>query len=176
MGPHAGGQASSPEFNLRSLKCTPEEVPGVSEAPSDWLPFVNREAQALNALAVLPKDVLRAHLRDRLKEAYRFPLRLELRCLVVGERHADATPSTTGGGASVSVARQARHLEVVPEGITREAAALTGPLLLQTDRPLQEGSVVRVQFDMADPGAFMPGAPALVGRLLDMKVDVAVEP
>ena len=148
----------------------------MSEAPSDWLAFVNREAQALSALSVLPKDVLRGHLRDRLKEHFRFPLRLELRCLVVGERHVDATASGGGGAASVSVARQARHLEVVPEGITREAAALTGPLLLQTDRPLQEGSVVRVQFDMEDPSAIMPGGPALVGRLLDMKVDVAVEP
>jgi hypothetical protein len=149
----------------------------VSEAPSDWLAFVNREAHALGALSVLPKDVLRGHLRDRLKESFAFPLRLELRCLVVGERHAEA--SSTGsatGAASVSVARHVRHLEVVPEGITREAAALTGPLLLQTDRPLQEGSVVRVQFDLADPSAGLPGSPALVGRLLEMKVDVAVEP
>lgn len=154
-------------------------MPAVSEAPSDWLAFVNREAQALSALSVLPKDVLRGHLRDRLKETFTFPLRLELRCLVVGERHVDATSTTTaspGGAASVSVARQARHLEVVPEGITREAAALTGPLLLQTDRPLQEGSVVRVQFDMDDPSAGMPGGPAIIGRLVDMKVDVAVEP
>lgn len=151
----------------------------MSEAPSDWLAFVNREAQALGALSVLPKDVLRGHLRDRLKESFSFPLRLELRCLVVGERHVEAVPSGSAsatGAASVSVARQARHLEVVPEGITREAAALTGPLLLQTDRPLQEGSVVRVQFDLADPSAGLPGGPALVGRLLDMKVDVAVEP
>jgi hypothetical protein len=151
----------------------------VSEAPSGWLAFVNREAHALGALSVLPKDVLRGHLRDRLKESFTFPLRLELRCLVVGERHAETSSSpsaTASGAASVSVARHARHLEVVPEGITREAAALTGPLLLQTDRPLQEGSVVRVQFDLHDPSAGLPGGPALVGRLLDMKVDVAVEP
>ena len=161
----------------------------MSEAPPDWLAFVNREAQALSALSVLPRDVLRAHLRDRLKETYRFPLRVELRCLVVGERHVETAPAPQPAMASVGPARPSapamapdaaprpvRHLEVVPEGITREAAALTGPLLIQSDRPLQEGSVVRVQFDLADPEAGLPGAPALVGRLLDMKVDVAVEP
>lgn len=146
----------------------------MSEAPPDWLSFVNREAQELVALSNLPKDVLRAHLRDRLKETFAFPVKLELRCLVVGERYVESSVDTAG--PSVSVTRQARHLEVVPEGITREAAALTGPLLVPTDRPLQEGSVVRVRFLLEDPSAVGPGGPALVGQLVDMKVDVAVEP
>lgn len=146
----------------------------MSEAPVDWLAFVNREAQELGALSNLPKDVLRGHLRDRLKESFAFPLRLELRCLVVGERRLEATVPDPAGGAAL--ARQTRHLEVVPEGITREAAALTGPLLVPTDRPLQEGSVVRVRFLLDDPATLTPGGPALIGQLVDMKVDVAVEP
>lgn len=155
------------------------------ERTTGWVEFLNREAQALGALSNLPKDVLRGHLRDRMKETFTFPLRLDLRCLVVGDRHVETAgdATTTAGGAAtgvapaaLSVARQARHLEVVPEGITREAAALTGPILLATDRPLQEGSVVRVQLDLEDPPAVGPGGPALVGRLLDMRVDVAVEP
>lgn len=163
----------------------PEQTPG-------WVEFLNREAQALGALANLPKDVLRGHLRDRMRETYRFPLRLELRCLVVGERYVEAPahatpaaaataptagPAASGsGGATLSLARQGRHLEVVPEGITREAAALTGPILIAVERLLQEGSVVRVQIDVEDPDAVGPGGPALTGRLLDLRVDVAVEP
>lgn len=157
------------------------------EQNPDWVEFLNREAQALGALANLPKDVLRGHLRDRMRETYRFPLRVDLRCLVVGERYLEApsapaaTTTTTGAagasGATVSLApRQARHLEVVPEGITREAAALTGPILIPVERLLQEGSVVRVQLDLEAPDAVGPAGPALTGRLLDLRVDVAVEP
>lgn len=169
---------ASARFKMRTFKSPPTSVPAVSDAPVDWVSFLNREAQELGALNVIPKDVLRGHLRDRLKEAYQFPLRLDLRCLVVGERHLEApqSASASAGSASLSVARQSRHLELVPEGLTRDAAALTGPLLVATDRPLQEGSVVRVQIELPEPTASDAGGPALLARLVDMRVDVAVEP
>ncbi|MEA3198980.1 MAG: hypothetical protein QOE90_408 [Thermoplasmata archaeon] len=121
-----------------------------------WVEFVNHEAENLAGLGNLPRAALRGHMRDRLAEAFPSPFVLEARCLVVGER-------------------EPHLLELVPEGITREAAALTGPLLASTGRELHPGSVVRVRFAMEDPRRRDPEVPGLAGALLDFVVDVPVE-
>lgn len=140
--------------------------------PDAWVAFLNREAEALAALQPpLPKGALRGHLRDRLAEAFAFPLDLEVRALVAGDRH-DALP--TDGGPIVAAG--ARHLEVVPEGLTRDAAGLIGPLLLRTDRPLQPGSVLRLKLRVEDPRLETPDVPGVRAQVLEMIVEVAVEP
>jgi hypothetical protein len=141
--------------------------------PAPWVAFVNREAEALSALGNLPRGVLRAHLRDRLADAFPHPLRLEVRCLVVGER---ALESAVVGGQLVVRRAAARFLEAVPEGITREAAALTGPLLVPTLRGLQPGSVVRVKLLLEDPRLRTFEVPGLAGELLSLDAEVPVEP
>jgi hypothetical protein len=127
---------------------------------ADWVSFANREAEALAHLQPpLPKGALRGHMRDRLGEAFAYPLDLDVRVLVASER------------------QDPRRLEAVPEGLTREAAALTGPLLLRTDRPLQPGSVLRLRVRMEDPRSEAPHVPpGLRADVLDFRVEVAVEP
>lgn len=126
----------------------------------DLVSFLNREAATLAHLQpTLSKAALRGHLRDRLGEAYRFPLEARVRGLVAGERALDA-----------------RCLEVVPEGLTREAAGLVGPVLLPTDRPLQPGSVVTADVVFEDPRARSFAQPGLLARIVRLDALVAVEP
>lgn len=134
----------------------------------DWVAFVNREAGTLEALASLPRGALRGHLVDRLRERFPFPLRVEGRFLVVGER-AELSPSPGLVGPT-------RLLEAVPEGLTREAAALTGPWLLPMSRPLEAGSVLRATLTLADPVHTRLSAHGLLATLHAYDVEVAVEP
>lgn len=134
----------------------------------DWVAFVNREAAHLDSLSSLPRGALRGHLADRLRECFTFPLAVEGRCLVVGERAAL--------GPAPHLPGPTRLLEVVPEGLTREAAALTGPWLLPLERPLQAGSVLRVALRFADPESARLDEPGLLASIEAMDVEVAVEP
>lgn len=123
--------------------------------------FLNKEAAALTSLQPpLSKGALRGHVRDRLAESYPFPLRARVRGLVAGER-------ILGG---------VRHLEVVPEGLTRDAAALAGPVLVPTDRQLQAGSVITAEVEIEDPRLHKDAVPGLVARVLRLDAQVAVEP
>lgn len=141
----------------------------------DLVAFLNRESQALATLQPpLPKGALRGHVRDRLAEAFTFPLEARVRCLVAGERHVGAV--TLEAGAQVQLAEGTRCLEVVPEGLTREAAGLVGPLLLPTNRPLQAGSVVMAHVILEDPRLHALPQPGLLARLVKLEAQVAVEP
>lgn len=143
--------------------------------PGGWIAFVNHEAEELKKLQpTVPVAALRGHLRDRLRERFPFPLQTVVRALVVGARHSEVR----AGGAQASVARNAtRYLEVVPAGLTRDAAALTGPLLFPCERPLAAGSVLTAALVLEDPvAATAPGGPGLVARVVDFTVEVAVEP
>ena len=141
----------------------------------DLVAFLNRESQALAALQPpLPKGALRGHVRDRLAEAFAFPLEARVRCLVAGERHVGAV--TLEAGTQVQLAEGTRCLEVVPEGLTREAAGLVGPLLLPTPRPLQAGSVVTAHVILEDPRLHVLPQPGLLARLVKLDAEVAVEP
>lgn len=123
--------------------------------------FLNKEAVSLALLQPpLSKSALRGHVRDRLGEAYPFPLRARVRGLVAGERMVE----------------DVRCLEVVPEGLTREAAALAGPVLLPTDRPLQPGSVVTAEVELEDPRLHARAVPGMWARVLALDAQVAVEP
>lgn len=122
-----------------------------------WVEFLNEEASNLSHLEPpLPKAALRGHVRDRLGESFSYPLEVELRGLVTSRRGED--------------------LEVVPEGLTREAAALSGPILVRTPRALESGSVVRLRVRIADPRRDDPDVPGLRVEVLTMDVLVAVEP
>lgn len=141
-----------------------------------WVEFVNREAIELAALPNIPRSALRGHMRDRLAEAFAYPLELELRCLVVGERDAPTGPGPASVG-QLTVPRSALHvLEVVPEGITRDAAALTGPFLVATTRALQPGSVLDLRLRLADPRREHYAETGLHGEVLDLDAVVPVEP
>lgn len=143
------------------------------DATRSWVEFVNREADALARLTPpLTKTALRGAMRDRLGEAYAFPLDVTFRGLVAGERHA-AAAHAHGGSATLV---EKRFLEVVPEGLTREAAGLVGPVLLEMDRPLQAGSVVRVRVRIEDPRARHVEVPGLHADVDAMDVEVPVEP
>lgn len=145
-------------------------------APADgWIGFVNREAEELQKLQpTLPLGALRAHVRDRLVEAFRFPLQTVVRALVVGERRLEEVPLANGSG--VAIAREPRFLEIVPSGITREAAALTGPVVFSCARLLAPGSVVTAALVLEDPTRHRLPGPALLARAVDYTVEVAVEP
>lgn len=141
----------------------------------DLVLFLNREAQALSTLQPpLPKGALRGHMRDRLGESFTFPMELRLRALVAGERLVG--PMTIEAGAQVQLQAGARCLEVVPEGLTREAAGLVGPILLPTERPLQAGSVVTARLVLEDPRLHALPQPGLLARLVKLEAEVAVEP
>lgn len=147
----------------------------VPQEDGDLVAFLNREAQSLAALQPpLPKGALRGHMRDRLGEAFGFPLEARLRCLVAGERHVGEVTLEAGG--QVQLKEGTRCLEVVPEGLTREAAALVGPLLLPTSRPLQAGSVVTAHVVLEDPRLHALPQPGLLARLVRLDAQVAVEP
>lgn len=137
------------------------------------LEFLNREAEELLRLSNLPKDVLRGHLRDRLAEAYAFPREFDGRFLVVGSRVLSLPPEWLGEGVE---AAERRFLELVPEGLTREAAALSGPVVVAWSRALMEGSVVSGRFRLEDPRARTLEVPGLLASLVDARVEVAVEP
>lgn len=157
-----------------SWPARPHPSPVPPEA-GDLVSFLNQEAQSLATLQPpLPKGALRGHMRDRLGEAYAFPLDVRLRCLVAGERHVGAVTLEAGG--QVQLKDGTRCLEVVPEGLTRDAAALVGPLLLPTERPLQAGSVVTVHLVLEDPRLHALPQPGLLARLVKMEAQVAVEP
>lgn len=142
-----------------------------------WVAFVNEEARILTALENIPKSSLRGHLRDRLAETFTHPLELELRCLVVGERALEGPAYGATQVGQMLVPRAAlRLLELVPEGITREAAALTGPILAASPRALQEGSVVDVRIRLTDPRAAALDAASLPCDVLDLVAVVPVEP
>ena len=143
---------------------------------ADVVRFLNAEAEALAALTPpLSKAALRGHMRDRLAEAYAFPLPLRLTALVAGERHVGAV-EVASGGQGLQLAEGTRCLEVVPEGLTREAAALIGPVLLPTDRPLQAGSVVMVDVVLEDPRRHALAQPGLLSKVTRLDARVAVEP
>jgi hypothetical protein len=95
-------------------------------------------------------------MRDRIGESFAFPMELEFRGLVTSRRGED--------------------LEVVPEGLTREAAALAGPLLVRTSRPLESGSVLRLRVRIEDPRSETPDVPGIRAEVLAMDAVVAVEP
>ena len=95
-------------------------------------------------------------MRDRLGESFRYPLTVELRGLVTSRRGDD--------------------LEVVPEGLTRDAAALAGPILVRTPRALESGSVLRLKVRIEDPRRDDPEVPGIRVEVLSMDVLVAVEP
>lgn len=125
-----------------------------------FVDLVNREAEALLALQPpLPKTALRGAMRERLGEAFAYPLGLEFRALIAGERDAEG-----------------RCLEAVPEGLTRDAASLIGPILLRTDRPLQAGSVVRAKAVLEDPRSRPIDVPGLRALAVSIDAEVAVEP
>lgn len=123
-----------------------------------WVEFLNEEASSLGHLEPpVPRAALRGHVRDRLGESFTYPLVVELRGLVTSRRGED--------------------LEVVPEGLTREAAALTGPILIRTPRALESGSVVHVKVRIQDPRrGDDPAVPGIRVEVLTMDVLVAVEP
>lgn len=132
----------------------------MSQQLEDLVAFLNREAEALAALQPpLTKAALRGHIRDRLGEAFVFPLAVRVRALVAGERDE--------GG---------RCLEVVPEGLTRDAASLIGPILVPTTRPLQAGSVVTIEAVLEDPRGEAPAQPGLRAKVTRLDAQVAVEP
>lgn len=161
-------EASRPP-HLHRATVPPQDV-------QDVVRFLNAEAQALASLQPpLPKAALRGHMRDRLGEAYAFPLALRLRALVAGERHVGAV-DIDAGGQGLQLAEGTRCLEVVPEGLTREAAALIGPILLPTDRPLQSGSVVTIDVVLEDPRRQALAQPGLLAKVTRLDARVAVEP
>jgi len=122
-----------------------------------WVDFLNEEASSLGHLEPpLPKIALRGHVRDRIGESFDFPLELELRGLVTSRRGDD--------------------LEVVPEGLTRDAAALAGPILVRSSRPLESGSVLKLRVRVMDPRRENPDVPGIRVEVLAMDVLVAVEP
>lgn len=149
---------------------------------------MNQEAEEIRKLQpTLPVAALRGHLRDRLREVYDFPMQTVVRALVVGERRLQtAAPVRKDGSGGMTGAAQAmvargglRYLEIVPSGITREAAALTGPILFACDRRLGPGSVLTAALVLEDPvAAEAPGqeGPGLLARVVDYTVEVAVEP
>lgn len=138
----------------------------------DWVDFVNREAEALQRLVPpMTKQALRGAVRDRLGEAFAFPLDVTLRGLVAGERHVAS--STTPQGVLLAAKR---YLELVPEGLTRDAAALVGPVLVPSDRALQAGSVLRARVRIEDPRARHVEVPGLHAEVEALDVEVAVEP
>lgn len=143
--------------------------------PDGWIAFLNQEAEELQKLAPsLPRGALRGHIRDRLLDTYRFPLQTIVRVLVVGERHLPALPASDG--RMVVVTREQRFLELWPEGLTREAAGLTGPILIPCARPLGPGSVLTVALSIDDPTRHELTVPGLLARAADFTVEVAVEP
>jgi len=122
-----------------------------------WVDFLNEEASSLSSLEPpLPKTALRGHVRDRIGESFEFPVEIEFRGLVASRRGED--------------------LEIVPEGLTREAAALAGPILVRTPRPLESGSVLRLRVRITDPRRETPDVPGIRAEVLSMDVIVAVEP
>jgi hypothetical protein len=148
----------------------------VPRAPAEgWIGFVNREAAELQKLQpAMPLRALRGHLRDRLRETFRFPMQTVVRALVVGEQHLPEIALHDGG--RVVAAREPRFLEIVPSGITREAAALTGPLLFSCARRLGPGSVLTAALVLEDPTRHALPGPGLLARAVDYTVEVAVEP
>lgn len=147
-----------------------------------WIAFLNKEAQELSKLEpTLSRSVLRASLRDRLGEAFTFPLRTFVRALVTGERLVDdaalaSTPRAASAAlAAPTMARQPRLLELWPAGLERGAAALTGPLLVPCARMLGPGSVLTAAVVLEEPRQYRLSGPGLIGRLVDYSVEVAVE-
>lgn len=138
-----------------------------------WIGFLNEEALQIDKLQpALPRGVLRAHLRDRLAEGYDFPLRTVVRSLVVGRRRIEAMKRTDG---RTMVAGQPDFLELWPEGLSREAAALTGPILAPVPRRLYAGAVLTVALALENPADWDIPGPGLLARAFDYTVEVAVE-
>ncbi len=145
-----------------------------AEEDGGWIGFVNREAEALvPLLETLPIATLRGHLRDRLLERFSFPLQTVVRALVVGEMCLEHIQLASGD--DVIVTRESHFLEIVPSGISREAAALTGPLLIPCARRLGPGSVLTVAVAIDDPTRHRLPGPGLLAHTLDYSVEVAVE-
>ena len=122
-----------------------------------WVEFLNEEASNVGHLEPpLSKAALRGHVRDRIGESFDFPIEIEVKGLVTSRRGDD--------------------LEVVPEGLTRDAAALSGPLLVHSGRRLESGSVLRLKVRIEDPRNEDPDVPGIRAEVLTMDVLVAVEP
>ena len=146
-----------PEADLPRADPTPRLRP----APA--APLVRVLNEAADAADALAEDVTPATLRrlahDALAGRFGFPLAAVVRGLVVGERDVDG-----------------RVLEVAPEGVTPEALALVGPLLVPLARPLGAGSVLVAEVELVDPASYELQPAGLLCRLAALRVEVAVEP
>lgn len=132
--------------------------------------FVNDEARSAGALeGTVTLGTRRRLLLAALSGRYAFPLRASVRAYVVGSRDIEPSPHADARPAS------GHYLEVVPEGLTRGAFDLVGPVLVPFDRPLEPGSVLHVDLEFPDPSGYEMQPPALVARLASARVVVAVE-
>lgn len=137
-----------------------------------WLDTVN--AAAAGGLAG-PDG--RRRVLQTVSKSYPFPLRMVFRGLVVGSRTLEAPVAVRepGGRSQLRVMRLQRFVEVVPEGFSKEAFQTLGPVLVPTERGLEEGSVVTVALDVQDPTTYHLQPSGMLADLVEMKVDVAVE-
>lgn len=126
----------------------------------------------------MDRGLLRRVLLDALRETQGFPLRTEFRGLVVGERLLTAAaPLADGPGNTTLVAGERRYLEVVPLEYSEETYGLLGPVLVPTDRPLQEGSLLALAVTLQEPPRGAPAEGALLALELEsLHAHVAVEP
>jgi len=126
----------------------------------------------------MDRSLLRRVLHDVLRETEHFPLEAEFEALVVGERMhaAPAATQNAPGVPGLALTGTRRYLEVVPTGYAPEALDLLGPILIPTDRPLQEGSLLTASVGLLDPADHPVPSGGLLAERCSMRVRVAVEP
>lgn len=156
----------------------PEPAGRCFPLPEKWVHFANVEAaQLLKFAGGMDPALLRRVLVDALRETHGFPLRTEFQGLVIGQRSQQATSHVPDaqGKSTLAMQGEQRYLEVVPSGCSEETYRLLGPVLVPTDRPLQEGSLLSVSVTVRDPQPNEDAA--LVAESLEMlRAHVAVEP
>lgn len=143
-----------------------------------FVEFLNDEVRSA---APLERSVSAATRRRLLLAAlsgrYAFPMKVRLRGYVVGARDVEGLPAEAiESGAEVGRAANGRYLEVVPEGFTKDAFDVMGPLLVPLRRGLDAGSVLTLELEILDPVSYELQPAGLVTRIESCLVEVAVEP
>lgn len=139
-----------------------------------WIDFLNGEAEVMLKLTgTLDRGLLRRVLTESLEEQFDFPFKAVFRCYVISSRSVDPgalPPEARRGDEPV------RFLELVPAGYRPQSFEIMGGILVPCDRDLHPGSVVTVAVAFLDPTTYQLSPPGLLTELVDMDVQVAVEP
>ncbi len=151
-------------------------VEPVDTIKGSWINYLNAEAEDLLRLSgALDHGLLRRVLTESLEENFNFPFKAVFRGYVLSSRsvHDGAIPS---GLPQPSGPGSDRYLEVVPAGYTEEAFEIMGGILVPCERDLHPGSVVTMAVAFADPSSYFINPPGILADLVDLDVEVAVEP